>query len=168
MQGMTSGWGTSLRGLGALIALIVRYPEVSTVQYDPGEAALTVSFLIRGPLEGWEELESGLREMLEAYRALMGDPARRIEFQVTPFEGISVVSLIRDTGTLSVEEIGMAIEVLHDRYDTALLADPHDLMEEELVLQEETIQAGLEALRMGTERNLIALREEGRVVVFNT
>jgi hypothetical protein len=57
---------------------------------------------------------------------------------------------------------------LRDRFEFDVAADPNDLLEEEMLVQEENIQAGLEALKKGSAGHLVALREDGRVVVFKT
>lgn len=169
MHGVSSGWGASLRGIGALIAVTVRYPEVSSVQYDPDQLALTVSFLIRTTKSSaqWRLLIAELEELLGTYYAIMEHAITVSQCNCTSMEGITVFEFSRDQETVSVEEVGMVIEFLRDHLQQDLVADPHDLLEEDLLLQEETIQASLEALRRGDEQRLIALREEGRVLVYN-
>lgn len=170
MQVPASGWGSSTRGLGTLIAVMMRYPEVSSVQYDPDDKTLSVSFILRRALEEptWQGLADHLSDVLTTYRAVTGRPLGTIALSRLSLGSVTGLELTRDVLTVSVEEVGMTIEVLRDLFDTDVLADPHDLLEEEMLLQEETIQESLEAIVQGGSGHLVALRDEGRVVVFNT
>lgn len=165
-----SGWGNSTRGLGTLIAVIMRYPEISSVQYHPNNKTLSLSFILRSCVDdtAWRDLREATYEILEAYRAVTGQPLNSVLLARMEFENTTSIELIRDIQTLSVEEVGMVIEVLRDRFDNTVVTDAHDLLEEDLLLQEETIHASLEAIKGGRTGSLIALRDEGRVLVYNT
>ncbi len=148
----------------------MRYPEISSVQYNVEDSTLSATFLLRctlGP-QPFESLQNQLVEVLETYRLVTRRPLDVVEVHHLVIDQVTEVELIRDIKTLSVEEIGMAIEVLRDTFTSDLISDTHDLLEEELMLQEENIQAGLEALKSDEARRLVALRDEGHVMVFNT
>lgn len=166
----SASWGSSTRGLGTLIAVIMRYPEISSVQYNVEDSTLSATFLLRRTLEPqpFETLVNQLVEVLETYRLVTRRPLKAVEVRHVAIDQVTEVELIRDIETLSVEEIGMTIEVLRDAFTSDLILDSHDLLEEELLLQEENIQAGLEALKRDDARRLVALRDEGRLMVFNT
>ena len=152
------------------MAVVMRYPEVSSLQYNPESGTLTLAFLVR---RSWDmaasaELESTIGEILSAYRSITKTPLETLAVDFMTLEGVTVVEVRRDAKTLSVEEAGMLIEVLRDRFAFDLAADPNDLLEEEMVVQEENIQAGLESLKKVAKGNLVAMREDGRVLVFRT
>ena len=140
------------------------------MQYNPESESLTLAFIIRRNLDPsqWSELETAIRETLVAYRSLTRTPLSVLDLLAMAVEGVSVIEVTRDAKTLSVEEVGMLIEMLRDRFEFDVAADPNDLLEEEMLVQEENIQAGLEALKKGSIGQLVALREDGRVVVFKT
>ncbi len=140
------------------------------MQYNPEPESLTLAFIIRRNLDPsqWSELETAIRETLVAYRSLTRTPLSVLDLLAMAVEGVSVIEVTRDAKTLSVEEVGMLIEMLRDRFEFDVAADPNDLLEEEMLVQEENIQAGLEALKKGSSGQLVALREDGRVVVFKT
>lgn len=148
----------------------MRYPEVSSLEYHPEQEALTVAFMIRRELNAEQvaDLSGFVAEILEAYRSITRTPLERIDVRSMTVGSMTVVELERDVKTLSVEEVGMVIEMLRERFDTDVLADPNDLLEEEMLVQEENIQASLEAIKKGKSGQLVALREDGRVVVFQT
>ncbi len=166
----SSGWGSSTRGLGALITVMMRYPEINSVQFNPDDRTLNMTFIIRKTLsdETWSNLNDQLVNVLQTYRWVTSRPLSIIELDRLDWDTATIVELHRDIDTVSVEEVGMMIEILHDWFEQDVVTDTHDLLEEELMLQEETIQANLEALSQDAHGHLVALRDEGRVVVFNT
>lgn len=177
MEGVTAvtqritGWGQSPRGIGTLIAVLVRYPELSSLYFGPEDGVLTLGFCIRTPVKvrQFQSLQKRLKDTLEAYRGMIKVP-RMTTFTLTQdsMDPVTVLSWSRDVDSLTVEEVGVAIELLRETFGNDLVADPNDLVEEELLAQEETIQATLESLQQSPGGRLLALREEGRVLVFNT
>lgn len=164
------GWGGSTRGLGTLIAVIMRYPEVSSVQCAPEAKTMQVTFVVRGEIDDpvWERVVDDTVETLTSYRHMTRRPLATIELSRDTDGSVTTVELTRDTDTVSVEEIGIFIEVLRDHAGLTVLFDPHDLLEEDMMVQEETIQERLLALIQEGSGQLVALRDEGRVLIFNT
>ncbi len=170
MQIPSFGWGGSTRGLGTLIAVLMRYPEVSSVQCNPEAKTIQVTFVIRGPIdEGpWQQVWENAVTALKTYRQMTKRPLEIIEMTRELTGDVLTIELVRDTNTLSVEEIGIAIEILRDQAQLTVLYDPHDLLEEDMMVQEETIQERLQTLVQEGSGQLVALRDEGRVLIFNT
>ncbi|AUW93764.1 hypothetical protein [Sulfobacillus sp. hq2] len=166
----SSGWGSSTRGLGALITVMMRYPEINSVQFNPDDRTLNMTFIVRKTLgeDVWQRFQLQLQDVLQTYRWVTGRPLSQISLDRLEWDTATIIELRRDIETVSVEEVGMMIEILHDWFEQDVVMDSHDLLEEELMLQEETIQANLEALTKDAHGHLVALRDEGRVVVFNT
>jgi hypothetical protein len=171
MAQRSNGWATSPRSVGTLIAVLVRYPEVSSLDFVPGDGLLTLSFCLRTELTPatFQALRDRLHEALETYRALIRAPEPiHCEFSQDSMQSVAILTLTRDIETLTVEEVGMVIEILRDEFGQDLVADPNELAEDEMLAQEETIQATLESLQESPGARLFALRDEGRVFVFNT
>lgn len=171
MAQKAGGWGSSPRGVGTLIAVLVRYPELSSLYFGPGDGVLTLSFCLRTELDDtrFRELDDRLREALETYRLLIRASGKaHFDFHQDSMQAVTILNMARDVASLSVEEVGMMIEILRDMFGPDLVADPNELAEEELLAQEEAIQATLESLQKSPNGCLFALREEGRVLVFNS
>lgn len=166
----SSGWGGSTRGLGTLIAVLMRYPEVSSVQYNPEAKNIQVTFVIRGAIAApvWERVWDSAVSSLTAYRQMTKRPLAIVELTRDVSSDVTTIELVRDTQTVSVEEIGILIEILRDHADLTVLFDPHDLLEEDMMVQEETIQERLQTLVQEGSGQLVAMRDEGRVLIFNT
>ncbi|PSR23814.1 MAG: hypothetical protein C7B45_02030 [Sulfobacillus acidophilus] len=164
------GWGGSTRGLGTLIAVLMRYPEVSSVQCSPEAKTIQVTFVIRGavPAKVARKILDDLRQSLLAYRQMTRRPLSLIALTTEVSSDVTTIELTRDTDTVSVEEIGICIEILRDQAELTVLYDPHDLLEEDMMVQEETIQERLQTLVQEGSGQLVAMRDEGRVLIFNT
>lgn len=164
------GWGGSTRGLGTLIAVLMRYPEVSSVQCNPEAKTIQVTFVVRGAISdaAWERVSDESQTALASYRHMTKRPLTTIDLIHDVSGAVTTIELTRDTDTVSVEEIGILIEILRDHAELTVLFDPHDLLEEDMMVQEETIQERLQDLIQEGSGQLVALRDEGRVLIFNT
>jgi len=157
--------------IGLLISILVRYPEVGTINYEPQEQVLRFTFMLTKPLERepLERFAQKFRKSLETYNYLEDREAQVINLKYTPYDRLMALEVQRDVTTLSRDEINLIIALVRDEFNTSLATENNDhMMEEELLIQEELIDRMLESVR-GTvpQRQLIAFREEGRVMVFN-
>ncbi|MGE5543135.1 MAG: hypothetical protein ACM3WT_08860 [Bacillota bacterium] len=159
------------KGVGLLISVLVRYPELSTVNFDPHKRVLKFTFILTRPLEPqrFEKVRSRFRMSVGAYGDFKNRKPSLIEMARTDFGDITVLEVQRDVETLTQEEISLVIDIVRDEFGSLLAADRNDnLMEEDLLVQEEIIEEMLQDVRdCRQDKNIIAFREEGRVVVFN-
>lgn len=88
---------------------------------------------------------------------------------VSSDDGIGILQITRDVATLSQTELALIVELVLDRFGPDLIVDDGDsLVEEDMLAQDELIREMLADLQDGRlERNLIAFRDGGRVLVFN-
>ncbi|NPV72094.1 MAG: hypothetical protein HPY55_15925 [Firmicutes bacterium] len=161
----------SSKGVGLLISVLVRYPELSSVNFDPHDKAIKFSFILTKPLddEGFGRLKARVRMSVEAYGEFKGRNPAAVDVSRTDFGDITVLEVCRDVDTLTQEEISLVIEIVREMFGGLLAADRNDnIMEEDLLVQEEIIDEMLQDVKdCRQDRNIIAFREEGRVVVFN-
>lgn len=159
------------RSVGLLVSLLVRFPEIATLRYDQRRASLRFRFLVTGILAPDEHaaLSRILADSLAAFHRLERRPMRLCTLTPEPHGDLTLLELVRDVGSLSPEEVTLVIELLNEHLGTRLVVDTQDLLQvEDAALQEELIQESLQQLRTTRAgRNLIAVREEGRVMVFN-
>ncbi|HHY38160.1 MAG TPA: hypothetical protein GX507_04445 [Clostridia bacterium] len=159
------------RGVGLLISMLVRYPELSRINYNPDAHTIRFSFLVDRflPKKEFEEIYRSVRISIEAYHGLSGHNVQVFEMTVESFDDVSVIYVTRDTHSLSQEEITLVVELLRGRLGDHLMADfGGSFAEEEIVVQEELIQQMLNDLEDSAyEKNLVAFRDGGKVLVFN-
>ncbi|MBU7005248.1 hypothetical protein [Phosphitispora fastidiosa] len=157
--------------IGLLISILVRYPELGTINYDPELQQLRFTFIFSGVLD--EEKMVNFKDMvvasIEAYNSLENRSPLVTEVRFNPCEEFTMLEIIRDVGTMSQEELSMLIELVHSNFKKDLIFEKNEyLLEEDLLIQEELIEHMLENIKLSfPQKNLIAFREDGRVLVFN-
>lgn len=158
------------RRLSPLIAMLVRYPEIGTVKYDPRQQVIHFTLLITGGLSAEEfgRLRQLLTDTLEVYNLMDQRRPAVLQLRQESYGELTSLAITRDVVTLTPAEIWTIIEFFRDRFETRLVAEPTDLVgEDELIAQDEMIQQIVAELEGGrTGRDLIAIREDGRVMVF--
>lgn len=160
------------RNAGLLVSLLVRFPEISTVKYDPRNQVIRCNFMVKGPVaaEVYEALSTRLRESLEVYHSLEGRKLETFHFTQQGLGELTELQTERDVFTLTPEEVYLTVDLMREAWGDQLVADgaadyPY---EEEFGAQEEYIEQLVADLAANSgRRHLIAFREEGRLVVFN-
>jgi len=158
---------------GLLISILVRYPEVSSINYDPGRQRLKFTFIFARRFKKGElrELKQRVVDSIKAYNFLenkkIGSLYIKIRHQV--FEHCTTLEVKRDVETLDHEEIALVVKLLREKFGGILVAESNEeLFEEELVIQEELIDHMLENMKkVSGDKYLFAFRDEGKVMVFN-
>lgn len=157
--------------IGLLISILVRYPEVGTINFDPKQQDLKFTFIFSRVLDEKElaNFKTELVQVIETYNYLEGKEITIADVNHLFCDNFTMLEVRRDVNTLTQEEISLIIELVDRCFKQNLVADQNEyMMEEDLLMQEELIEHMLENLKSASlERNLIAFREEGRVLVFN-
>ncbi|OAT86697.1 hypothetical protein [Desulfotomaculum copahuensis] len=157
--------------VGLLISILVRYPEVATINFDPDRQVLKFTFISSQVLVPADmgEIKEKLLDSIAVFNILENRETRlsRIDCQVC--EQLTMIEVQRDVETLVQEEIALIVQLLRLQLDRHLVTDDNEpLFEEDLLIQEEIIEHMLESIRDASgDKYLFAFREEGRVLVFN-
>lgn len=158
-------------GVNLLISILVRYPEIGTVSFDPKNNWLKLTFMlsnIPSQLE-FSTVKYVLESSIIAYSTLEGLSLKTFDIQLNTYDQVSMLSIFRDVHTISKNEIALLITLLRAKFKSNLITDYNDtLQEEDLLIQEEVIEDMLLNIKKHhTEKGLIGIREDGRVLVFN-
>lgn len=171
MRGKYKGGDDVTDSMGLLISILVRYPEVSAVNFDPWEQMIRFSFICSRVAEEKElnEFNIYLMDCIQSFNYLEGKDASIIDISYEVCDNLTLFEIKRDVGTLVQEEIALVVQVFYQYWQRNLVLDLNDaLIEEEMLMQEEIIDHMLESVK-GSENDkyLYAFREEGKVLVFN-
>lgn len=171
MQGLNREGEQANNSVSLLISMLVRYPELATINFDPRRQSLKFTFLLTRVLseEEFGAFRARLLDSLSAYAWLEGLDVSTTEVGLTKYGDVSVVEVVRDVRSLSQGEVSLTIDLIRGLFASTLVVDRGEsVQEDELAAQEELIEQMLEDLRESrSDKNLIAFREEGRVLVFN-
>jgi hypothetical protein len=154
-----------------LISMLVRYPEIGTINYDPETNNIKVTFMMLKLFEeqALEAFRQTLLSCLETLHFLEGEKPELLEVNYSFCEDVTLVDVKRDVRTLSGEEISLTIMIVRECFADFLMSDSEDEAGgDELLQDEELIGKLLENVRYTVaDKKLLAFREEGRVMVFN-
>ena len=158
-------------GVHLLISLLVRYPEIGTISFEPDHHALKLTFMVynRASEINIKTIEQLLSSSLSVYHSLEGFSNLIVEVELVNTPPLLTIHLVRDIYSLGKGEIELVIAILKDQFAEELIVEQNSfLVEEELLFQEELIDSMLENVKNeDSGHSLFGIREEGRVMVFN-
>ena len=155
-------------GVGLLTSILLRYSELGSVHYWREQHALKFTFMIMRS-QDVDDLQEILKPALEFFHKLEGRIMRIFEIASRCEENVCVITLTRDVDSMTQREVGLIVELLKREYKKQLLFDEMNLPEDEQIYQEEMISHLLSSIQsQDIEKNVVALREEGRVLVFKS
>jgi hypothetical protein len=158
-------------GVNLLISILIRYPEIGTVSFDPRYNCFKLKFMLSAilPENEFSNIKHLLTDSIAVYNMLEGQPVKTCEIQVYNHEQVSMLTIARDVYTISKNEIALIIALLQNNITKYLITDYNDsLLEEDLLIQEEVIEDMLANVKSyNTLHRLIGIRENGRVSVFS-
>jgi len=157
--------------VGLLISILVCYPEVAAINFDPEKQLLRFTFMFSKVLIDNElnDLKAKLLSSIEVYNLLEGNEKSIISLNSQICDNLTIIEVQRDVNTLVQEEITLIVELFRQYFNNNLVTEGYDYyIEEEIVAQEEMIGHMLERMkRTSQDKYLFAFREEGKVLVFD-
>ena len=158
-----------------IVSLLVRYPELASVTFDPESRDLQLVFVLAQPLEQetFDEFQRKTDLSLGIFLELSGREQGKVDVDIAFFnhDNHAFIEIRRDVQTLSQEEIALLHDLVVAEFGERLISEQEDnLGEEELEVHEAIIENMLEDLKESSrpDKTLIGFREEGRVLVFNS
>lgn len=156
--------------IGLLISILMRYPEVGSIHFDPQNHTIRLTFILSGD-NGLSQAEAGENFIaaVRIYHQLEKITPHVFSWEEHFSDGYTMIDLKRDVDTLSKNEIAFLMDLCRLHFDQVLVVDGSDeLWEEDIEIQEEMIGHMLEGMKKGcADKKLLAYREEGKVLVFN-
>lgn len=153
-------------GVGLLISILLRYPEVCSVRYLREQHALKFQFLMYDSLN-LARLPQNLLDALEVFHQLEERPMKIFKAEGQQEENFYRLTVTRDVESMNQTEVGFIVDLVKGSSTNELLYEEIELQEDELHFQEEVIAQVLELLQDNElDKNFIAVREEGRVFVY--
>ncbi len=162
----------SSKDVEILATLLVAYPEVSRVTYDPKRKALNLAFLCKGPLSA-KTREGICRSYLDSvsvYLDLIGAKATVAECLWEKMDDFYYLLVERDIASLTPGELNLTVELLEGRVAVLYASDEGDrlALDDEMRPARAFLQDTVNQVRnLESTRKLVALREGEKVLVFD-
>lgn len=171
MMNLEQGNKPNMDGVNLLVSILVCYPEIGTLSYDPADDSLKMTFILGKKPEGleMEAAEELLRQSILSYHALEGLQSARINIKTNQYGEIVFLNIVRDMETMSKGEIALVSTLIKDRFEEVLVGDVNIAgAEDEGMIQEDFIDNMIGSMKLThAAEKLIGIREDGRVMVFN-
>lgn len=150
-----------------LVSLLVRFPEIGAVHYEPLEKALRFVFLLRADDQSASSFPCAYKAHLSVFYRLRKKKPIVSSLKLGTNPQLRVVEITRDLVTLSLEELNLTIELLRDCCGSDLVRESQAEEENDEWEHNALIESLLAAASpVGPER-LTGFRQNGRVLVFS-
>ena len=160
-------------GVQLLASVLVCFPEIEAVSYDPAPELLTMDFIVRAEIPSAElaSFAAFLGESIETYHVIEDGLAGMMGFSYEHHGGITLLHLSRRMDELSEKELSLIAVLMRERFGEMLLIDTYDADAPDAefrFLQHETLERMLVTVREIPLRDrLVGIREHDQVVVYN-
>lgn len=160
-------------GVQLLASVLVCFPEIETVSYDPAHGWLTMDFVVRDAVPAAEmaSFAAFLAESIETYHAIEDGFASDMNIGHEQHGTLTLIHLSRRMDELSEGELSLIVQLMTDKFGERLLVDPHgtDVLDAEFTgIQRETLERMLIAVRdIPLRDRLVGIRERDQVIVYN-
>jgi hypothetical protein len=158
-------------GVNLLVSILIRYPEVFAVNYEPGTKNLKFTFMVGSVLwdEAFKSFKTTVQHSLEAFWELIAVRAECLGIERTTYDNITVVEIERDVSSLTSDELSLIMELIRTAFADNMMCEGNTVLDEEDTgLQNELIDNMLDDIRDSRyDKNLVGYRDEGKVLVFN-
>lgn len=161
-------------GVSLLISILVRFPQIGTINYESKNRIMRLNFIVARPIPDQEQLELAqkLAAHIKAYHFVMSQSPTYMKFECSQqYQQFYCVSFERDLASLSKGELDLVISMLSESFGEDLVIEDRESLPEfldEPGFPEDLIDSMMETVRaQRAVKNLTAMRENGRVLVFN-
>ena len=161
-------------GVSLLISLLMRFPQIGTLQFDSKHRLLTMNFMLAQTVSATDlnSVKMAIDSHLKAYHFITGKAPSCLKITTKqPYEKFCMLSIVRDIATLSKGEITLLSTLLSENFRECLILDDSEYIADfvdDFEIPEEMIDSMFEVVRAQRAANsLTALRENGRVLVFS-
>lgn len=157
-------------GTNLLVSLLIRYPELSSLRYNPETTTLSFTILLKVEVDGEKQVE--FAEKVTTYFAACQELDPKFsplgQLQQHADDGVTMLVYEQFLDKISIAEMRLFMELVTDFYRGLIGDTGMPLHEEDAFTQEEIIEHILsqkDTLR--EEKSIVAYREGGRVFVYN-
>lgn len=167
---MKSGIIDSSYHVNLIVNLLMRFPEIFTINYNHINCAYCFSYMIRGELHGkkYQSLCRDFEKKMKAYHFLEKQAHAKLNIRKKSFCGLTQLEIHFPAETFSSDEISMITSLLKEQFNGNIISE---LRHEDLEHNEpglwDTFMEFFIFRGDPKKENLFAFRESGKVYVFD-
>jgi hypothetical protein len=161
----------SHKDVEVLAALLVAFPQISRVTYDPEARGLSMTFLCEGPVSKAKrkQLTSLYLDSIDVYRTLTNKDVSMVRCHWETIDRFHCLHVERDVASLSTGELNLTVSLIAGQVPLISETDEPFGSEGEFSWSARMLlQEMLERIReLRCQSKLVALREGEKVIVFH-
>ncbi len=168
---LTKNIQASPKDAEVLAMLLIAFPQVSKVAFDPLRRSLTLTFLCKGPIsyQKQKDLESLYLLSIDVYNILTKQKAHIVDSYWEAIDEFYYFHVERDVSSLFPGELNLTVSLITDQISVVLDLDVPVELENDIILSNEFfLQEILDRIReLKCSTEFVALREGDKVIVFH-
>ena len=160
-------------GVQLLASMLVCYPELYSVTYEPRDTEITLDFVVKGkmPKAEMEEFATLLDKSLQTYHDLHGEDPVWLAVDADVNGELMTVHVRRQLSTMLRGELDLLAELFGDKFGDDLQMDSHTLttLEPEFSNMQSNLLDQMFDLAQSSriKERMIGMRDKDKVVVYN-
>ena len=162
---------TNPDGVNLLASILVCYPEITTISYEPSAETVEITFALKQPMSeaDFEKTTVFLGESIAAYHAIHGLYNVGLDFSMELQGELGFMHIKRELKSLTRGEVALLAALMRERFGDKLVVDAGGRIDSESqAVQEELIDRMLgNVQQVRLVDRLVGIREEDHVVVFD-
>ncbi|HBG02683.1 MAG TPA: hypothetical protein DDW87_14140 [Firmicutes bacterium] len=156
-----------LSQIDLLVAVLVRFPQIGTIHYEPDAKTLRLVFLIKDAQEDFPRFAKKFEAHLALFHHLRKESVSTASLEKKGNSELTVLEVVRDLATMSLGELDLIVRLVSDYYGDTLAQEGSDVGAEDQAEQDFTIETLLMSTTWRSLERLTGFRENGRVLVFS-
>lgn len=157
--------------VNVIVALLVRFPEISSIVSRPADGTVKLSYVVAARLDrrAQRDLAGSLVEHVGAFLELTGDEPISLDVECEVDEATTFVHVTRDVASFTRDELTLQIGVLTERFGETLVKNPppDEPADEDPAARDELVDCAIDVMRdPSQQKSLVGYREEKRVLVY--
>jgi hypothetical protein len=157
--------------VNVIVALLVRFPEISSIVSRPADGTVKLSFVLAARLDrrAQRDLASAIAEHIGTFLELTGDESAAVEVDCEVDGATTFIHVTRDVASFTRDELMLQISLLGERFGASLIknAPPDELVDEDPDARDDVIDCAIDVMRdPSRQKSLVGYREEKRVLVY--
>lgn len=149
------------------VAILVRFPQVSAVHYDPVQKTLRLVFLLKKGEQDFYQFARDFEAHLSLFHQLRAGDVTTASLKKMENNQLTTVEVVRDLASISLVELKLIVQLLVGFYGDNVIQEGAAMEEEDEQEQNLLIDALLRSGSWRPRERLTGFRENGRVLVFS-
>ncbi|HOQ08883.1 MAG TPA: hypothetical protein PLG09_02025 [Syntrophomonadaceae bacterium] len=158
----------SSNGLELFISILLTYSELHAVRYDADNDVLSWQIAVQEDITPDQEkdLLNRFEQSWALYHKMAGVKASISRVHIQRLRELTFLHFERDMSTMSVEEIGLLLDLTRDIISNRILYDTGDFINEKPI--KDTVKQNLlrRISKSENKHQFFAFRKQGKVLVF--